>query len=182
MAALQDIAKSPDGVTLTALWRALEPAEREEALQTLVEDKESRPHLLQFVSTLPRFRAFRPQAIKKLTDRELVSAIASSTQLTQDMIRSGLISFHLPKRAGMLGAFMDALAIPHEGGLITEGTTIKLPASDKLEAAIIKLAKEYPPREVTIYLVSLLAMDPETWGTLARVLPATAPLPADASG
>jgi hypothetical protein len=171
MAALQDLAKSPDGVTLTALWRALEPAEREEALQTLADDKESRPHLVQFVSTLPRFRAFRPQAIKKLTDRELVSAIASSTQLSQDMIRSALISFHLPKRAGMLGAFMDSLSIPHEGGLITEGTTIKLPPADKLSAAITKLSSNYPPREVTIYLLSLMAMDPETWSALKAVTP-----------
>jgi hypothetical protein len=173
MAALQDLAKSPDGVTLTALWRALEPAEREEALRTLVEDKESRPHLLQFVSSLPRFRAFRPQAIKKLTDKELVSAIAASTQLSQDMIRSALISLHLPARAGMLGAFMDALGIPHEDGLIKEGVTVALPPAARLEAAITQLAKEYPPREVTIYLVSLLAMDPETWGALASVLPAT---------
>jgi hypothetical protein len=174
MAALQDLAQSPGGVTLTALWRALTPAEREEALQTLVEDKESRPHLLQFVASLPRFRAFRPQAIKKLTDKELVSAIAASTQLTQDMIRSSLISLHLPARAGMLGAFMDTLGIAHEGGLIKDGVTVSLPGKDKLEAAITGLAKEFPPREVTIYLLSLLAMDPETWGALAAVLPGSA--------
>jgi hypothetical protein len=175
MAALEDLAKSPDGITLPALWRALTPAEREEGLQSLVEDKESRPHLLQFVSSLPRFRAFRPQAIKKLTDKELVSAIAASTQLSQDMIRSALISFHLPARAAMLAAFMDALKIPHEDGLIREGVTVTLPGSGGLEAAIAKLMKEYPPRDVTIYLLSLLAMDPETWGALAGVL---SPVPA----
>ncbi|HWA16102.1 MAG TPA: hypothetical protein VG817_06710, partial [Gemmatimonadales bacterium] len=136
-----------------------------------VEDKESRPHLVQYVATLPRFKAFRPQAIKKLTNKELISAIAGSTQLTQDMIRSALISLHLPARAAMLGAFMDSLGIPHEDGLIAEGATVKLPGADKLATAVIGLAKQFPPRDVGIYLLSLVAMDPETWSPLADVLP-----------
>lgn len=173
MTALLDLAKSPSDITLAKFWRALEPAERESALQSLADDKESRPHLIQYVSTLPRFKAFRPQAIRKLTDKELVSAIASST-LTPDMIRSALISLHLPGRAAMLGAFLEALGIPHEGGLITEGTTVTLPKGDKLEAAITKLAKEYPAREVLIYLVALVAMDPDTWNGLTAVIPAIA--------
>lgn len=174
MAALEDLAKSPDGISLKALWSALEPAEREAALQSLVDDKESRPHLVQYVSTLPRFKAFRPQAIKKLTDRELISAIASSTSLTPDMIRSALISLHLPGRAAMLGAFLEALGIPHENGLITEGATVTLPKGDKLQAAITKLTSEFPPREVTVYLLALIAMDPETWKGLASVVPGVA--------
>lgn len=170
MAALLDLVKSPDGVSLPALWRALTPAEREGALQSLADDKESRPHLIRLASSLPRFRAFRPQAVAKLTDRELVAAIAGST-MAPDMIQTSLIGMHLPARAGMLGAFMDALGIPHEGGLIKDGETVRLPAADKIEAAIARLVKEYPPREVTIYLLSLVAMDPETWKPLAAVLP-----------
>jgi hypothetical protein len=168
---LTDLAKSPDGVTLTALWRALEPAEREEALRTLVEDKESRPHLLQFVASLPRFRAFRPQAIRKFTDKELISAIAATTQLSQDMIRSALIGMHLPGRAAMLGAFMDSLGIAHENGLIADGATVSLPERDKLHAAVTALTGQYPPRDVAIYLLSLLAMDPDTWKSVAAVIP-----------
>lgn len=169
-----DLAKSPDTVTLPGLWKALTPAEREGALQSLIEDKESRQYLVQYVRSLPRFKAFRPQAVAKLTDKELISAIASSAGLTQDMIRSALIGMHLPGRAAMLGAFMDSLGIAHENGLIADGVAVSLPAHDKLAAAVTKLTTEYPPRDVAIYLLSLLAMDPETWGALAGVL-VTAP-------
>lgn len=168
---LQELAASPAGITLPALWRALEPAEREQALQSLVDDKESRQYLVQYVRSLPRFKAFRPQAVAKLTDKELISAIASSTSLTQDMIRSALIGLHLPGRATMLGAFMDSLGIAHEGGLISDTASVSLPGKDKLGAAVTALAKEYPPRDVTIYLLSLLAMDPETWAPLGPVVP-----------
>lgn len=173
MATLQELAQSPKDISLTTLWRALEPAEREESLKSLVEDKESRPHLVQFVASLPRFKAFRPQAIKKMTDKELIAAVAGSTQLTQDMIRSSLISLHLPGRAAMLGAFMDALGIPHEGGLIKDGETVKLPGEEKLAAAVAKLSNEFPPRDVAIYLLSLIAMDPDTWKPVAAVVPSS---------
>ena len=172
MATLQELAQSPGDVTLTALWKALTPAEREGALQSLLEDKESRQYLVQYVRSLPRFKAFRPQAVAKLTDRELVSAIASSAGLTQDMIRSALIGMHLPGRAAMLGAFMDSLGIAHEGGLISDTASVSLPAGDKLAAAVTALAREYPPRDVTIYLLSLVAMDPDTWKDLAPAISA----------
>jgi hypothetical protein len=90
------------------------------------------------------------------------------------MIRSALISLHLPGRAAMLGAFLEALGIPHEGGLITDGTTVTLPTGAKLSAAIEGLVKQYPAREVLIYLVALVAMDPETWNGLAAVIPTVA--------
>src|SRR5690242_2534842 len=168
---LQDLAKSPEGITLSVLWKALSQAEREGALQSLIDDKESRQYLVQYVRSLPRFKAFRPQAVAKLTDKELIGAIASSTSLTQDMIRSALIGMHLPGRAAMLGAFMDSLGIAHENGLIADGATVSLPARDKLAAAVTKLTAEYPPRDVAIYLLSLLAMDPDTWKPVAAVVP-----------
>lgn len=171
MAALLDLAKTPDNITLPVLWRALAPAERELALQSLVEDKESRQYLVQYVRSLPRFKAFRPQAVAKLTDRELIAAIASSAGLTQDMIRSALIGLHLPGRAAMLGAFMDSLGIAHEGGLIADGVNVSLPGKEKLAAAVTALAKDYPPRDITIYLLSLVAMDSATWKPLATALP-----------
>ena len=177
MTALLDLAKSSEEITLPRLWRALTPSEREAALQSLTDDQETRPQLIQFAMSLPRFRAFRPKAVARLTDAELVSAVASSTQLSPEFVRTALVAMHLPGRAPMLGAFLEALGIPHEGGLITEGSTVAVPeGSDRMEGAIATLAKEFPRREVTIYLLSLVAMDPVTWKPLAAVLPGSVAL------
>jgi hypothetical protein len=174
---LLDLAKSPGEITLPRLWRALAPSDREVSLRSLADDEGSRPQLIRLAMSLPRFRAFRPKAVARLTDTELVSAIASSTQLPPDLVQTALIAMHLPARAPMLGAFLEALGIPHEGGLITDGTTVELPKEpDRMTAAIARLAGEFPRREVTIYLLSLVAMDPITWKPLAAVLPGSVAL------
>lgn len=171
MAALLELVTSPGDISLSRLWKALAPGEREAGLQSLASDKESRPQFVQLVMSLPRFRAFRPQAVARLKDAELVSALASSAQVPNELIQTALIRLHLPARASMLGAFLEALGIPHEGGLITEGVTVALPEGDRITAAIAGLARQFPPREVTIYLLSLVAIDPPTWQPLAAVLP-----------
>ncbi|HWA16577.1 MAG TPA: hypothetical protein VG817_09090 [Gemmatimonadales bacterium] len=174
MAALLELVTSPSDITLSRVWKALAPAEREAALQSIASDKESRPQFLQMVMTLPRYRTFRPQAVARLKGAELVSALASASQVPNELIQTGLIRLHLPARASMLGAFLEALGIPHEGGLITEGVTVALPEGGRITDAIAGLARRFPPREVTIYLLSLVAIDPPTWQPLAAVLPAVA--------
>jgi hypothetical protein len=176
MSALLDLAKNPVDLTLPRFWRALAPADREGALRVcLANDKASRAQWVQFAATLPRFRAFRPKAVAALTDEQLASAIGNTTSLPPDVIQTALIGMHLPAKADMLGAFLEALGIPHKDGLIADGATVKVPEDRKqLESAVLGLTKSYPPREVVIYMLALLAMDPETWQPLAAVLPKAA--------
>lgn len=171
MAALLELVTSPGDITLSRLWKALAPAEREAALQSLASDKESRPQFLQLAMSLPRYRAFRPQAVARLKDAEVVSALASASQVPGELIQTALIRLHLPGRAPMLDAFLEALGIPHENGLIKEGVTVALPDGDRITAAIAGLVRQFPAREVTIYLLTLAAIDPPTWQPMAAVLP-----------
>lgn len=176
MSALLDLANDPVDLSLPRLWRALTPADREAALrQCLGNDKASRAQWVQFAATLPRFRAFRPKAVAALTDEQLASAIGNTTTLPPDIIQTALIGMHLPAKAEMLGAFLEALGIPHKDGLIADGATVKLPDDPKqLENAVLGLLKRFASRDVVIYLLSLLAMDPETWKPLAPIVPKAA--------
>ncbi len=65
----------------------------------------------------------------------------------------------------MMGAFLDALGIKHENGLIEEDAV--KPDADKIGPAAAALAQQFPPDDVRIYLNTLLSQDPETWGGLA---------------
>ncbi len=64
----------------------------------------------------------------------------------------------------MMGAFLDALGIAHENGLIQEDAV--KPDTDKIGPAAAQIAQHFPPDAVRIYLNTLLSQDPATWGGL----------------
>ena len=68
----------------------------------------------------------------------------------------------------MMGAFLDALGIAHENGLINE-ENVK-PDAEKIGPASAQLAGQFPPDDVRIYLNTLLCQDPETWGGLSETV------------
>jgi len=67
----------------------------------------------------------------------------------------------------MMGAFLDALDIAHENGLIQQ-EDVK-PDAEKIAPAAAQIAKQFPAEDVRIYLNTLLCQDPETWGALKDV-------------
>jgi hypothetical protein len=72
----------------------------------------------------------------------------------------------------MLGAFLDALGLPHESGLLKEEAEAHAaPSRDTLAAAAAKLKDGFPAREVATYLNTLWLQDPERWAGLASLEP-----------
>ena len=64
----------------------------------------------------------------------------------------------------MMAAFLDALGIAHENGLIQEDSV--KPDPEKIAPAAAELVKQFPADDVWLYLNTLLCQDPETWGSL----------------
>jgi hypothetical protein len=76
-----------------------------------------------------------------------------------------LIAWHLERQRPMMGAFLDALGITHENGLINEEVTP--PESGRLASAVKTLAASYPAEDVTLYFSALISQDPDTWSGLS---------------
>ena len=68
----------------------------------------------------------------------------------------------------MMGAFLDALGIKHQNGLI-EQDDVK-PDASKLASAASVIARQFPADEVSLYLKTLVCQDPETWGGLSALI------------
>ena len=82
-----------------------------------------------------------------------------------------LVSYHLAHQRPMMAAFLDALGIAHDNGLITErARAAAQSATDKLAAGAKALAAAYPPTTCSCYFATLLAQDPDTWAGLAAHL------------
>ena len=73
----------------------------------------------------------------------------------------------------MMGAFLDALGIAHEEGVIQEDDV--KPDPERLPAAVEAIARAFPPDDVHLYLQTLVCQDPETWGRLSDIAVQTNP-------
>jgi hypothetical protein len=66
----------------------------------------------------------------------------------------------------MMGAFLDALGIAHEDGLIT-ADKIEPPEPERLKEAVGQVASSFPAEDVGLYFSTLVSQDPDTWKPLA---------------
>jgi hypothetical protein len=90
--------------------------------------------------------------------------LATLSNLPGALIARALVAYHLAQQRPMMGAFLDALGIGHENGVIQEdGVT---PDAAKLGPAVARIAQQYPAADVSLYLNTLLCQDPEKWGGL----------------
>ena len=78
-----------------------------------------------------------------------------------------LIAYHLAHQRPMMGSFLDALGVKHEGGVIAEDETPGARRAEKLKEAAAAIGKAYPAEDVSLYLSTLLWQDAETWGALS---------------
>ena len=69
-------------------------------------------------------------------------------------------------QAELIAAFLEALELPHDGPNLTTEGEIPEPAAKKLKAAVDKVLKEFPPRQVAVYLHAFAAQPDVTWPAL----------------
>lgn len=157
-----------DGLTPSALWSALPAPTREEAARCCYRDeaKSSRHEVDAAVAAAIRFR---PTAVRQLPVERRIGYLLKAVHPDDGLAMTLLIALHLHGRGEMLGAFLDSLEIPHEGGVIDEDHELRPPEDGRLRSAVDALLERYPSEDVQVYLASLCAMDPETWGGIPRL-------------
>ena len=131
-----------------------------------LDDQASNDHL-QAVLYISQQKKFRPKTVVSLDEDRKARHLASLANLPDSLVARALVAYHLAEQRPMMGAFLDALGIVHENGLIQDEGVAPDPA--KVGPAASKLAQEFPEENVSLYLNTLLCQDPGTWGLLADV-------------
>jgi hypothetical protein len=67
-----------------------------------------------------------------------------------------------------MGAFLDALEISHDNGLIAD-EEVQPPSAEKLREAAQAIGASHPAEDVSLYLSTLMWQDPETWAGLTEL-------------
>ena len=112
-------------------------------------------------------KKFRPKTVIGLDEDRKARHLASLSNLPEALAARLLISYHLAEQRPMMGAFLNAVGIAHENGVIQEDAVT--PDSAKVAAAAAAIARDYPAHDVSLYLSTLLWQDPAAWGVLHGV-------------
>jgi hypothetical protein len=152
-------------LTPSRLWKQMTLDQRTRAARAFWEDPEATDDQVQAAFLIAQQKKFRPKTVIGLDVDRKARHLATLGALPDAMAARALIVYHLAEQRPMMGAFLDALGIKHEQGLIEE-EAVK-PDADKIGPAAALLAEQFPADDVRIYLNTLLSQDPETWGGLA---------------
>lgn len=153
------------------LWATLDPEVRMTAARALyAHDWGEAPTRREADFTIMQGMRFRESAVRQLSVDKRAQYLARSIRPTDSLAGSMLLALHLENRRAMLCAFLDALKIPHENGLITEDHDMKPPSAATLTQAATALRDRFPADEVDLYLATLYVLDRDTWAGLSTLL------------
>ena len=154
-------------LTPARLWKRMNADQRLRAARAFWNDEEASDDQIQAVLLIAQQQKSRPKFIMALDTERKAKRLASLALLTDIVAARTLVVYHLADHRDMMGAFLDALAIKHENGLI-EDDEVK-PDPEKLKGAVATLREKFAPEDVTLYLDTLRCQDPATWGALSDV-------------
>jgi hypothetical protein len=154
-------------LTPAQLWKHMTPDQRLRASRAFWLDDQATDDQVQAVMLIAQRKKFRPKYVVGLDLERKAKNFVSLVPMPETLAARALIVYHLADQRPMMGAFLDALGIAHENGLIEEENVT--PDEAKVAPAAAAIAKAFPPEDVALYLNTLLCQDPETWKALSDV-------------
>ena len=150
----------------TRLWKRLS---REERLTAAIAFWREPPEAIvgAALGAIVKARRMRPQAARALSEEARANALAAVLDPDESLAASLLVALHLGSRRPLLSAFLDALGLPHDNGVLQEEEEGEAspPSADATARAVAALSA-FPRHEVETYLNTLWLQDPERWVNL----------------
>ena len=160
-------------LTPTRLWKNMTAAQRLAAARAFWLEETATDDQIQAVMLIAQQKKFRPKSVIALDVDRKAKQLASIVNLPDALAARALIVYHLAEQRPLMAAFLDALGISHQNGLIEEdGAT---PDADRLAPAAAQIAQQFPADDVSLYLKTLLCQDPATWGGLSIIVDSLKP-------
>jgi hypothetical protein len=162
----------PSRKTPSRVWSDLAPDARVAAARSVYahpwEDDSMRAEADLAIAAKLRFRL---AAVRKLPIARRIDYLAKAVRPDDGLAATLLRALHLAERKELLGAFLDEIGVPHEDGVIDSDHALDLSDRVRLRRAIERLCERFPAADVEVYLDTLLALDPVSWGPIAEVHP-----------
>ena len=154
-------------LTPSRLWKRMTTAQRLHAASALWRDEEAKADQMQAAQLIAKQWKLRPKTVQGLDAERKARHLAGVAEVPDTLAARLLILYHLAEQRPMMAAFLDAVGIAHDNGLIEADAVT--PDPEKVAAGAAAIAKTYPAEDVTLYLNTLLWQDPASWGGLETV-------------
>jgi hypothetical protein len=150
------------------LWKQLSPERKLQAAEAFWGDGNASVEHAEAIVAIAQRIKFRPKSVIALPVEKKARHLVALGSVSELVAARLLVAYHLAHQRPMMAAFLDALGIAHEQGLINE-EEMEAPAPERLEHAAKTLGAAYPAEDVALYLSTLMWQDPDTWGGLEKV-------------
>jgi hypothetical protein len=154
------------------LWKDMPLEKRVLAADAFWRDEDS-PDIevqqMEVIVALARRLNFRTRSLQALPIERLARHLAQMPDVTDGVATRTLIAYPFTHPRPLMGAFLDALGIAHDNGLITE-ERVDPPSRERLETAAAAVKGAFDAADVALYLRTLAALDGQTWANIEGVL------------
>jgi hypothetical protein len=151
------------------LWKQMSDAQRQTAAHAFWTDPQSQMEHVEIYALMARRLNFRMKSVQALAVDRKVKHLMAMGKVSDGVAGRLLVTYHLASQRPMMAAFLDALGIAHEDGLIAEDAAPQ-PDPEKLKAAAATLREKFPAEDVKLYFSTLVLQDSNTWGGLLEEL------------
>jgi len=151
-------------LTPSRLWKHLTLDQRMRAARAFWSDEEATDDQVQAALLIAQQKKFRPKTVIALDVDRKARHLATLGPMPEQIAARALIVYHLAEQRPLMAAFLDALGIAHENGLIQDDEV--KPDQTKIGPAAAQVAAQFPREDVRLYFSTLLCQDAETWGPL----------------
>jgi hypothetical protein len=157
--------KVSEALDTTGIWKEMGEERRKQAAQAFYGDVNLKEFHRAAELFIARTKNFRPPFVKRLPREKKEQYLATLT-LPPDLIGQLIVTYHFGYKKPLMSAFLNALGIANEDGVINDAAEVKTPEKAVLVLAAEKVKAEFPEEDVRIYFATLQAQNPETWGGL----------------
>jgi hypothetical protein len=149
------------------LWKQMSVEQRRQAAEAFWRDEDGASERAEAIAAIAKRLKFRVKSVVVLPAARKIQYLLDLPVVPEVVAARLLVSHHIAHKRAMMAAFLDALSVTHDDGMIAEGAVIPQ-ESDKIHAAVKVIAGSFPAEDVALYLSTLSWQDPQTWGTLAE--------------
>lgn len=160
------MADVPDIPRPSQLWKQLSPERKAEAADAFWRDENGSVEQAEAIAAIAQRLKFRAKSVVALPIEKKARYLTSMPAISELLAARLLVAYHLYHQRPMMGAFLDAMGIKHENGLI-EDEELQPPSPEALQKAAETLGASFPAEDVSLYFATLVWQDPDTWGELA---------------
>jgi hypothetical protein len=147
------------------LWKNMPIERRLAAAEAFWQDENGAEQQIEAVVAIAQKLKFRPRSVQTQPLEKKARQLAHISDVSETIATRALIAHHLTSERPMMSAFLDALGIAHDNGLISADET-PAQSAEAVAAASKAIADQFPADRVSLYLNTLLTQDPDTWGAL----------------